>query len=244
MMFTHSYASVYGDNAVDVLGNNWVYFIVIIGLTVVALGAQAAVTGTFNKYKQVVNRKGLTARETARKILDENGLEGVMIREVPGQLSDNYNPRTNVVSLSEAVYNSSSLAAIAVAAHECGHAIQHKKGYIPVIARDALVPVTNFASRGWFLICILGIFFGMSRLFLVGAIVFGIVALFHLVTLPVEFDASHRALKILDGKGFLAGDEIPAARKVLFAAAMTYIVSFAMALVQFLRMAALAKRER
>jgi Zn-dependent membrane protease YugP len=244
LMFSDDYGFMTSTRGTGFFSADLPYIILIIVITIAAFAAQAGVMSTFDKFKSVHNTKGMTAREAARAILDANGLGYVIIRQVPGKLSDNFNPRTNIVSLSESVCDSTSIAAIAIAAHECGHAIQHKENYAPVIARDALVPVTNIASRGWFFLCILGIFFGLSQLFFFGAIVFGIIALFHLVTLPVEFDASHRALKILGNEGFLTSNELPAARKVLAAAALTYIVSFAMALIQFLRMLALANRRR
>ena len=180
----------------------------------------------------------MTGAEAARRLLNSQGIYDVTVRPVSGSLTDHYDPRTKVVNLSESVYNATSVAAIGVAAHECGHAMQHNEGYGPLKFRSALVPVANFGSQiSWPLILIGVIFGGLgSPLVQIGILMFTLAVLFQLVTLPVEFNASNRAVKLLDSQGILAGDEVKGTRKVLSAAALTYVAAAATSILQLLRL--------
>ncbi|MBQ2264684.1 MAG: zinc metallopeptidase, partial [Oscillospiraceae bacterium] len=198
--------------------------LLIIVPAIICIIAQINVTSTYNRYHKIRNARGLTGAETARQILDLNGLTHVQIERVSGSLSDHYDPSANVVRLSESVYDQTSVAALGVAAHECGHAVQHAQSYAPVLIRSNLVPIVNFCSRAWYFVFILGLlatsFLG-STLLWVAVFLFAGVALFQIVTLPVEFDASRRAMQILETQGFLEGSEVSGAKKVLTAAALT-----------------------
>lgn len=218
-----------------------VFLLVMLILPIVA---QVNVTSTFNKYKKVRNSRGLTADQVARQILDSNGLFYIRVEHVSGNLTDHFDPTANVVRLSDSVYGQTSVAAIGVAAHECGHACQHAEEYAPIQIRTAIVPVVNICSRFWYLAFIIGIllFETMPSLIYVGIIMFAAVVLFQLVTLPVEFDASGRALKTLDDYGILESNEIPKARKVLTAAALTYVTALVVSLMHLLRLLSAAKR--
>ncbi|MFT3951960.1 MAG: zinc metallopeptidase [Oscillospiraceae bacterium] len=221
---------------------DWSMIIVLPGI-LLALFAQARVSATFRKYSAVHNARGVTAHEVARDILLRNGLNNVEVRIVGGNLTDHYDPRSNTVFLSESVYNSTSVAAIGVAAHECGHAVQHAQDYKPVIIRTALVPVTNITTRLSYLFIIGGLIMaGMSKyahsgltIALLGVAMFAVMAVFQLVTLPVEFNASNRAMKTLEEYNILQYDEIPQARKVLSAAALTYVAALVTTLLTILR---------
>ena len=220
----------------------------LILMLVLPLLAQLNVTTTFNKYAKVRNSRGLTGAQAARMILDANGLYSTKVCRVSGKLTDHYDPTRQVVSLSDAVYGETSVAALGVAAHECGHAVQHAQDYQPMIWRSKVFPVASIGSKAWYWIfllgCILARFseFG-GTLMLLSVILFGAVTLFQIVTLPVEFDASKRAMNILEVEGFLEGnDEIKGARKVLQAAAMTYVASLISSLIQFLRLLAATRR--
>ena len=209
----------------------------LIPAIILALWAQTKVSSTFNKYSKIANARGLTGSDAARMILDKNGLYSVKIQHISGSLTDNFDPRTNVVNLSDATYMSNSIGAIGVAAHECGHAIQHARGYAPLSFRSALVPVANIGSQLSWLFIILGIFFGGSHtLIMIGILMFSAAVLFQLVTLPVEFNASGRALKLLSETGILQKDEVSDTRKVLSAAALTYVAAAATAVLQLLRL--------
>jgi len=220
------------------------YILLIIG-GILTLMASAKVKSTFNKYKKVRSFRGITAEQAAAKILRDNGLEDVPICQISGNLTDNYNPKDRSLNLSQTVYGSDSVAAIAVAAHECGHAIQHKENYGPMQIRSALVPAANIGSKlgipliilSW----VLGLDFQLANgsyfsLADIGIWLFALAILFHLVTLPVEFDASARALRIISSNGTLEGDEMKGAKKVLTAAALTYVASAAAAVLQLLRL--------
>lgn len=211
--------------------------LVLIGV-LLSLWAQGRVNSTFNKYSKVRSRTGMTGAEAARRLLNSQGIYDVTVRPVSGSLTDHYDPRTKVVNLSESVYNATSVAAIGVAAHECGHAMQHNEGYGPLKFRSALVPVANFGSQiSWPLILIGVIFGGLgSPLVQIGILMFTLAVLFQLVTLPVEFNASNRAVKLLDSQGILAGDEVKGTRKVLSAAALTYVAAAATSILQLLRL--------
>ncbi len=219
-------------------------YLIIIPAMLLGLYAQYKVNSTYNKYSQVKNARGLTAAEVARQILDDNGLHDVGIAHINGNLTDNFNPKTNIVSLSDTVYNSTSVAAIGVAAHECGHAIQHAVGYVPVKIRTALVPVTNFGSSAGMIILLIGLLFSSYNLAMLGILLYSLMAVFQLVTLPVEFNASSRALKTLEQDMILYEDEVPKARKVLDAAAMTYVAALVSTLSTILRFLLIVNRGR
>lgn len=221
-------------------------YILVIPALIFALIAQCMVKSTFNKYSQVHNRRGVTAAEAARKILDENGLYDVQIERISGSLTDHYDPRANVVRLSDSVYNSTSVAAVGVAAHETGHAIQHAVGYAPIKIRNAILPVAQIGSQAAMPLVLIGLLFSRSLGFLIdiGIIVYIAVVLFQLVTLPVEFNASGRALRILDGSYILENDENRLAKKVLTAAAMTYVAAMFSALTTLLRLILLSNSRR
>jgi len=218
------------------------YFILVLPAFLFALYAQFKVKGTFNKYRRTTNRNGVTGAEAARMILDRNGLYDVRIERVHGELTDHYDPRKRVLRLSDAVYSSTSVAAVGVAAHESGHAIQHKVGYGPLVLRSCLVPVAGIGSTIGPYMAIFGLLFGIRELIDIGIILFTAAVAFYLVTLPVEFNASSRAVKTLETAGILAVDEIVPAKKVLRAAAMTYVASAAVAIANLLRLVLLTRR--
>lgn len=212
------------------------YFLILISV-VIAMVAQYKVKSTYSKYSRVRSDLGLTGAQAAQKILNMNGIYDVSIQHIAGDLTDNYNPHNKVLSLSDAVYNSTSIAAIGVAAHECGHAIQHDVGYAPLLIRNTIAPVVNIASSLSWIFIAAGLFFGMSPTLIdVGIIMFSLAVLFELITLPVEFNASGRALTILSDSGMLYPDETAGAKKVLSAAAMTYVASALTAVLQLLRL--------
>lgn len=212
--------------------------LVLIVIIVLPIIAQINVSATFNKYAKVHNARGLTADQVARRILDANGLYNVGIERVGGKLTDHYDPTSNVVRLSESTFGQTSVAAIGVAAHECGHACQHAENYAPIVIRSKLVPVTNICSRLWYFVFLIGIFVFQifPALVYIGIAMFGAVVLFQAVTLPAELDASHRALKTLENDGILEMAEVPHAKKVLTAAAMTYVTSLVASILQLLRL--------
>ena len=222
------------------------YFLVLIGV-VLSLLASAKVKGTFNKYSNYRNSRGMTGAEAARQVLQSAGIRDVQIEHVSGNLTDHYDPRSKVLRLSDSVYGSTSVAAVGVAAHECGHAIQHAHGYGPLKFRSILVPVANFGSKiAWPLILIGLLFSSKTSIVLIeaGIIAFSLAVLFQLVTLPVEFNASGRAIRILADSGIMYGEEIKAARKVLNAAALTYVAAAASGLLQLLRLVLLTRGRR
>lgn len=219
------------------------YILVVIGFFL-TLFASFGVQSTFKKYDKISNSRGFTGASAARKILDENGLYNIRVERVAGNLTDHYSPNENVIRLSDATYDSDSVAAIGVAAHECGHAVQHQVGYLPIKIRNGIVPVVNLCNRLSMPLFIIGLIFGLGNLALVGAILFGAVFVFQLVTLPTEINASRRALKTLDNSYMLEGDELKGARKTLTAAAMTYVAAVAATALQFLRLLMLANRRR
>ena len=212
------------------------YMLIIIS-ALISLFAQFLVNSRFSKYSRVRSRSGMTGAQAAERILQSQGIYDVAIQRVSGKLTDHYDPRNKTLNLSDAVYASTSVAAVGVAAHECGHAIQHAKGYAPLSFRSALVPVANIGSQLSWLFIILGIFFGGSHtLIMIGILMFSAAVLFQLVTLPVEFNASGRALKLLSETGILQKDEVSDTRKVLSAAALTYVAAAATAVLQLLRL--------
>lgn len=212
------------------------YMLIVIS-ALISLFAQFLVNSRFSKYSRVRSRSGMTGAQAAERILQSQGIYDVAIQRVSGKLTDHYDPRNKTLNLSDAVYASTSVAAVGVAAHECGHAIQHARGYAPLSFRSALVPVANIGSQLSWLFIILGIFFGGSHtLIMIGILMFSAVVLFQLVTLPVEFNASGRALKLLSETGILQKDEVSDTRKVLSAAALTYVAAAATAVLQLLRL--------
>ena len=212
------------------------YMLIIIS-ALISLFAQFLVNSRFSKYSRVRSRSGMTGAQAAERILQSQGIYDVAIQRVSGKLTDHYDPRNKTLNLSDAVYASTSVAAVGVAAHECGHAIQHARGYAPLSFRSALVPVANIGSQLSWLFIILGIFFGGSHtLIMIGILMFSAAVLFQLVTLPVEFNAAGRALKLLSETGILQKDEVSDTRKVLSAAALTYVAAAATAVLQLLRL--------
>lgn len=211
--------------------------LVLIGV-VLTLLAQGRVTSTFNKYSKVRSRTGMTGAEAARRLLQSQGIYDVVVQPVSGNLTDHFDPRTKTVRLSESVYHATSVAAIGVAAHECGHAMQHDESYAPLKFRSALVPVANFGSQISWPLILIGVMFGGlgSPLCQIGILMFTLAVLFQLVTLPVEFNASRRAVTLLDSLGILSGDEVTGTRKVLNAAALTYVAAAASSILQLLRL--------
>lgn len=218
------------------------YVLVIIGF-VLCLMASARVKTTFTKYSKVRSMSGCTGAEAADRILHRAGIYDVRIEYVSGNLTDHYDPRNKVLRLSDAVYGQSSVAAIGVAAHECGHAIQHAKNYAPLTFRSSLAPVASFASNAAWPIIIAGFIFGLSKILLpFGILLFSIAVLFQIVTLPVEFNASSRAIAVLGDTGILYEDELKKSRKVLNAAALTYVAATAASILQLLRLILLSNR--
>jgi Zn-dependent membrane protease YugP len=206
------------------------------------LWAQMRVRRTFAKYSQVAPRNGMRGADAAAAVLRSSGLRNLAIRPIAGRLSDHYDPRNRTLNLSADVGQASSLAALGVAAHEAGHAIQDARGYAPMRVRQALVPAATIGQSLWFIPVVLGLVLGLTGLVTVGLVLFAAIVLFQLVTLPVEFDASKRALVALEGQGLLAADEVPGARAVLNAAALTYVAGFVAALGQLVYFFALSRQ--
>ncbi|MDE6598582.1 MAG: zinc metallopeptidase [Oscillospiraceae bacterium] len=220
-------------------------YLIVLPAIIFALIAQVMVKSTFSKYSNESNQHGYTAKEVARKILDENGLYNVSIEYISGNLTDHYDPSANVIRLSDSVYNSTSVAAIGVAAHEVGHAIQHAQGYSPIKIRQAIIPITQIGSRLAVPLVLLGMLISAFQwLIPVGIFLYAGVVLFQAVTLPVEFNASGRALKTLDENVILYKDEVRMAKKVLTAAAMTYVAAMFSSLMSLLRLILLSNRGR
>ena len=212
-------------------------YILIIIAAIISLIAQWRVNSAFSKYSRVASMSGMTGAQAARMILQSNGINDVSVQRISGKLTDHYNPSTKVLNLSESVYGSTSVAAIGVAAHECGHAIQHARGYFPLSLRTALVPVANIGSQlSWVFIIVGAILSFNQTLITIGIIMFSAAVLFQLVTLPVEFNASARALEQLESNGILYRDVVSQTRKVLSAAALTYVAAAATAILQLLRL--------
>lgn len=212
------------------------YVLVLIG-AVLCILAQAKVSMTYSRYEKCRSRSGLTGAQAAQRILEMSGIYDVRIERVSGRLTDHYDPSAKVLRLSDTTYGSASIAAIGVAAHECGHAVQHQKNYTPLRIRSALVPAANIGSKAGIPLILLGALLGMNQLLIqIGVWVFALAVLFQLVTLPVEFNASSRALAMLDGYGLMEKDETRGCRKVLGAAALTYVAAAATAILQLLRL--------
>ena len=217
--------------------------LVLIG-AVLSLWASAKVKNTFNRYSSVRSMTGMTGAEAAQRLLNSQGIYDVTVRPVSGRLTDHYDPRTKTVNLSDGVYSSTSVAAIGVAAHECGHAIQHNVNYAPLNIRSAIVPVANIGSSLSWPIFLLGLILSIPALTTAGIVLFSLAVLFQLVTLPVEFNASSRALKMLESTGILSHEENAGAKKVLTAAALTYVAALASSILQLLRLIILSGGRR
>jgi len=223
-------------------GFDWTYLLVLAG-AIFSMIASAKVNSTFQKYAKVRSMSGMTGAQVARRILDSNGLSSIPVEHVSGKLSDHYDPSRRVLRLSDSTYNSPSVAAIGVAAHECGHALQHKEEYGPLKLRTAIVPAANIGSRLGIPIIILGVILGSNPLLInIGIWVFSLAVLFQIVTLPVEFNASSRALEMVEQYGILGNEEVGHTKKVLSAAAMTYVAAAAASILQLLRLVLLFGR--
>lgn len=223
---------------------NMYYFMFMIPGLLISLWASAKVKNTFAKYSNVRVMNGLTGAQAARQILDRNGLQNVQVVRVSGKLTDHYDPRTQIVSLSDSTYNSPSVGAVGVAAHECGHAIQHNVGYGPIKARTAIVPLANVGSSLSVPLIFIGFFLNLLNLVYVGIVLFGLAVLFQLVTLPVEFNASRRAMECLSEYNMVTPEEGQGVRKVLTAAALTYVAALLTSLLQLMYYLTIANRRR
>lgn len=225
---------------------DYTYFLFMLPAFIISIFAQVKVNSTFSKYSKVKNFNGLTGAQAAEKVLSQNGITGVVIEHVSGNLTDHFDPKTNTIRLSDSVYSDTSVAAVGVAAHEAGHAVQYAHGYAPMKFRKILVPVTNIGSK----LSIPLIFFGLllpvkyDYVVVIGIVLFSLAVLFQLVTLPVEFDASRRAISTLNQSGTLYGDELEGAKKVLSAAAMTYLAATFSAVMSLLRLILIASNRR
>lgn len=211
------------------------YFILVIPAMIIALWAQHKVNSTFKKYSQVRSVRGVTGAYAAQAVLNHYGITDVRIERVSGKLTDHYDPKSKVIRLSDSVYGSNSVAAIGVACHEAGHAAQHAENYIPIKIRNSIVPVCNIGSYLGIPLAIMGLFMGFEPLIYIGLVLYSLVLVFHLATLPVEFNASRRAIRVIDETQLLYDDEIGGSKKVLSAAAMTYVASMIVALANLLR---------
>jgi len=220
-------------------GEYWI----LIPAIILTIYASYKVNSTFRRYSKVENSRGISGYDCARRILDSNGLSDVEIQRVQGSLTDHYDPRSRVLRLSDTVFNANSISAISVAAHECGHAIQHQQGYAPLTIRNAIVPAVNFASSLSWVLIFAGIFFSFANLITIGIIFFAATVVFQLITLPVEFNASNRAIRIISDMGIVYGTEEKAAKRVLNAAALTYIAAALTSILQLLRLILIARDE-
>ncbi|MBQ7007544.1 MAG: zinc metallopeptidase [Oscillospiraceae bacterium] len=212
------------------------YLILVIPAMIFSMWAQAKVNSTFKRYSQQRTYSGMTGYEAARRILAANGLYNVKVERVAGNLTDHYDPKTNVIRLSDSVFGSNSVAAVGVAAHEAGHAVQYAQNYAPIKLRSAIIPVTNIGSQLSIPLVLIGAFMGMDPLINIGLLLFATVAVFQLVTLPVEFNASRRAVNALEMSGSIGDEELYGVKKVLGAAAMTYVAALAVAVANLLRL--------
>ncbi len=238
-----AYYGGYGMSRLGYYGFDWTYLLLIAGV-VLSMLVSSKMKSTAAKYSRVRSHCGMTGAEAATRILQAAGISYIKVQPVSGQLTDHYDPRTKTVNLSESSYHQTSLTAIGVAAHECGHAIQDAQEYAPLNIRSALVPVANFGSRLSWPIFFAGLLFGVTPLLTLGIILFSAAVLFQLVTLPVEFNASSRALTMLESTGIMYQDELKGTKKVLKAAAMTYVAALASSALQLLRLIILAGGRR
>lgn len=217
-------------------GIDMYYIVLVVPCIILAFWAQSKVKSTFGQYSRVLNRRGMSGAQAADAVLRANGVSGVRIERVSGRLTDHFDPRSNVIRLSDAVYDSTSVASVGVAAHEAGHAVQHAVGYFPIRLRSAIIPLTQFGSTMAFPLIIAGIFLNSEVFINIGILAFALSTVFQLVTLPVELDASRRALAAIRERNLLYEDEYPMAKKTLTAAAMTYVAALAVSLAQLLRL--------
>ena len=228
----------------NMLYNDWT-FVLLIPAIIATLWAQSKVQNTYKRYSAVRSSQGYTAAQIARKILDDNGLSYVGIELSPSKgLSDHFDPRANVVRLSSEVYNSTSIAAIGIAAHEIGHAIQYSEEYAPIKIRNAIIPITNIGSKAAIPLLLLGLIFSIPQIAFLGVLAYSLAVAFQLVTLPVEFNASKRAISILDERSYLNNEELKGSKRVLSAAAMTYLAAAFVALMQLIRILLIARGSR
>lgn len=210
--------------------------IILIPGLLLAMYAQAKVSSTYNRYKKVTSHSGYTGAQFARKMLNDNGLYDVTITQISGRMSDHYDPRANQVRLSAEVYNGTSIASLGIAAHEVGHAVQHATNYFPLTMRNLVVPVTNFSSSIYMLFIFIGIIMNSFSMIQFGIMLFAVIVIFQVITLPVEFNASRRAIATLGGDGVLDAEELSGAKRVLGAAAMTYVAAMVTAVLQLLQL--------
>jgi Zn-dependent membrane protease YugP len=217
-------------------------FLILIPALMIAAWAQLRISTVFNKYSKIRSINGYTGEQVARMMLDSEGMNNVPVKVIGGKLTDNFDPRDNTMHLSQDVYYGNSVAAIGVAAHETGHAMQHKENYSPLMVRNAIVPIVGFSSNASWIILVLGFIMGIQGFITIGIILFTAVVAFQLITLPVEFNASKRAIVTLEQKNILYGEEIKGAKAVLSAAAMTYVAAALMAIAQLLRLLFLSRR--
>lgn len=224
-------------------GFDWTYVVFVIPALLLAMWAQSNVKNTFSKYSKVASERGMTGYDAARLILNANGLHDVKIEKVAGDLTDHYDPKANVIRLSDTVHSVSSVAAVGVAAHEAGHAVQYAEGYSPIKIRAAIIPITNIGSTLAWPMVLLGIVLSAPMLASIGVVLFGAAVLFQLITLPVEFNASRRAIYALEEHG-MTDESVNNAKKVLRAAALTYVAALATALGNFFRLIVLANRSK
>ncbi len=223
---------------------NYSYFILVVPMLIFSLIASAKVKSAFNKYSSVYSMRGLTGAQAAQEILKYYEINNVVIERVAGDLTDHYDPKTNAIRLSDNVYNSTSVAAIGVACHEAGHAAQYANGYFPVKLRSVIYPACSIGSKAGIPLAILGIILGFSLLVDIGIVLFTLAVFFQIVTLPVEFNASGRAVKVIEQTGVLSQDELKGAKKVLTAAALTYVASLAVSVANLLRLLILRNRRK
>ena len=225
-------------------GFDWTYLVIVLPCLLLSMLASSSVNSTFNKYAKVNSIRRLTGAEAAQRVLSANGVRGVRIERVSGNLTDHFDPKTNVIRLSDSVYGSTSVAAIGVAAHEAGHAVQHATGYAPIKIRNSIVPIVNIGSQLAMPLFLIGLLINFLDLAYLGVFLFSFALIFQVVTLPVELNASSRAIKILDSSMLLYDDEIKPAKKVLRAAAMTYVAAVAATALQLLRLLLILNNRR
>ena len=230
-------------------GFDWSYIVLVLPCIIFSLWASSSVNSTFKRYSQKFSIRRITGAQAAQRVLSHNGVTGVRIERVSGNLTDHYDPRTNVIRLSDSVYDSTSVAAIGVAAHEAGHAVQYARHYAPIKLRAAIIPITNIGSKLAMPLILLGVVLSAlgsfsTTLIYLGIAAFGLSLVFQIVTLPVEFNASRRAMRAIDDAGILTSEEQRGARKTLTAAAMTYVAATAVALAQLLRLLVLFSGRR
>ena len=235
-----------GSSGLGLMYYDWTYILIMLPCLILSLICSASVKSNFSKYSQVYNSRHMTGAQAAQQVLTAHGVTGVRIEPVSGNLTDHFDPRTNVIRLSESVYNAQTVSAVGVACHEAGHAVQHAEGYFPNKLRSAIVPVANIGSKLSWILLIVGMLLPVQFNFVItiGIVLYSASVLFTVITLPVEFNASSRALKTIRSTGMLNPDEYAGAKKVLTAAAMTYVAAAATSIMQLLRLLLIARRRR